>query len=42
MHEREAERLRAELVHLDATLRLFDPDTDPTVIEPLRRFPRAT
>lgn len=42
MHERETERLRAELVHLDSTLRLFDPGTDPAVIEPLRRFPRRT
>ena len=42
MYERETERLRAELVHLDATLRLFDPATDPAVIEPLRRFPRRT
>jgi len=42
MHEREVDRLRAELVHLDATMRLFDPGTDPAAIEPLRRFPRRT
>src|SRR5437016_1072425 len=42
MYEREVARLRAELVHLDATLRLFDPGTDPAAIEPLRRFPRRT
>ena len=40
MHEREVDRLRAELVHVDATMRLFDPGTDPAAIEPLRRFPR--
>jgi hypothetical protein len=42
MHEREVERLRAELVHVDATMRLFDPATDPADIEALRRFPRRT
>ena len=30
MHSREIDRLRAELVHLDATMQLFDPETDPT------------
>jgi hypothetical protein len=29
VHSREIERLRAELVHLDVVLRLFDPSTDP-------------
>jgi hypothetical protein len=42
MYEREVDRLRAELVHVDATMRLFDPGTDPAAIEPLRRFPRRT
>jgi hypothetical protein len=42
MHEREVDRLRAELVHVDATLRLFDPGTDPADIGALRRFPRRT
>jgi hypothetical protein len=42
MYEREIARLRAELVHVDATMRLFDPGTDPAAIEPLRRFPRRT
>jgi hypothetical protein len=42
MYEREVDRLRAELVHVDATMRLFDPATDPADIEPLRRFPRRT
>jgi hypothetical protein len=42
MHEREVDRLRAELVHVDATLRLFDPGTDPDDITALRRFPRRT
>jgi hypothetical protein len=30
MHSREIDRLRAELVQLDATMQLFDPETDPT------------
>ena len=34
MHEGEIDRLRTELVHLDATMRLFDPDTDPDDIMP--------
>lgn len=42
MHEREVDRLRAELVHVDATMRLFDPGTDPDDIAALRRFPRRT
>lgn len=42
MHDREIDRLRADLVHLDATLRLFDPDTDPGGIPALRRYPRRT
>jgi hypothetical protein len=42
MFEREVARLRAELVHVDATLRLFDPGTDPADIGALRRFPRRT
>ena len=29
-------------MHLDATLRLFDPGTDPADIAALRRFPRRT
>jgi hypothetical protein len=42
MHSREIDRLRSELVHLDATLRLFDPATDPDDIPALRRYPRRT
>jgi hypothetical protein len=42
MHDREIDRLRADLVHLDATMRLFDPDTDPGGIPALRRYPRRT
>ena len=42
MYEREVERLRAEPVHVDATLRLFDPGTEPATIGALRRFPRRT
>jgi hypothetical protein len=40
MHNREIGRLRAELIHLDATLRLFDPATDPEIIPALRLLPR--
>src|SRR5215212_7069610 len=42
MHSREIDRLRAELVHLDATMQLFDPDTDPSDVPALRRYPRRT
>src|SRR5437764_145315 len=42
MHQREIERLRVDLVHVDATLRLFDPDTDPYDILPRRRLPKRT
>ena len=34
MHEREIDRLRADLVHLDATMRLFDPNVRPKDIRP--------
>jgi hypothetical protein len=37
MHSREIDRLRRELIHLDATLRLFDPATDPQGIPALLR-----
>src|SRR5437016_5485949 len=42
MHSREIDRLRAEIIHLDAVLRLFDPDTNPDDIHALRRHPRRT
>jgi hypothetical protein len=42
MHGREIDRLRAELVHLDATLRLFDPDTEPSDVPALYRYPKHT
>jgi hypothetical protein len=42
MHSREIDRLRAELVHLDVTMRLFDPDTDPEDIPAIRGYPRRT
>ena len=42
LHNREAERLRAELIHLDATLRLFDPHTDPEAIDGKLLYPRRT
>ena len=42
MHTREISRLRVELVHLDATLRLFDPATNPNDIPATRRYPRRT
>src|ERR1700676_2770601 len=41
-HERQIDLLRADLVHLDAALRLFDPDTDPDDIMPRRRVPRRS
>jgi hypothetical protein len=42
MYSREIDRLRAELVHLDATMQLFDPETEPSNIPALRRYPRRT
>jgi hypothetical protein len=42
MHMREIDRLRAELVHLDATMRLFDPEANPEDIFGKRRFPTRT
>ena len=42
MHSHEIDRLRAELVHLDATMQLFDPETDPSDVPALRRNPRRT
>jgi hypothetical protein len=42
MHSREIDRLRTELVHLDATLRLFDPETDPADVPALYRYPKRT
>ena len=42
MHARELGRLRATLIHIDATLRLFDPETDPHDIPALRQHPRRT
>jgi hypothetical protein len=40
MHEREIDRLRSALIHLDATLLLFDPRTDPEDIPSRRRNPK--
>jgi hypothetical protein len=42
MHGREIDRLRAELVHLDYTLKLFDPALDPEDLPALQRRPRRT
>jgi hypothetical protein len=40
MHEGEARQLRAELIHIDAVLRLFDPETDPEGLPISKAFPR--
>src|ERR1700730_7575623 len=42
MHQRDIDRLRGDLVHIDATMRMFDPGTDPDDIMPRRRFPRRS
>jgi hypothetical protein len=42
MHNREIDQLRSELVHLDATLRLFEPYGLPEEIAPKHRWPRRT
>src|SRR4051794_23560353 len=41
MHSREADRLCAALIHIDATLRLFDPATDPNDIQAVRCHSRC-
>src|ERR1051325_6372720 len=40
IHSREIDRLRSALIHLDATLLLFDPQTDPEDIAPRKRNPK--
>jgi hypothetical protein len=40
MHQREIDRLRSTLIHVDATLLLFDPGTDPEDIAPRKRNPK--
>src|SRR4051794_33295311 len=42
LHTRELDQLRATLIHINATLWLFDPETDPNDIPALRRYPRRT
>ena len=39
--EREAEALRLQLAHLDATLLLFKPDADPAAVRPKRPAQRT-
>jgi hypothetical protein len=41
-HQREIERLRGEIVHLDAVLRIFAPDSKPEHILPKYRRPRRS
>src|SRR5947207_14758153 len=42
LHQAVIDQLRANLAHVDAVLRLFDPETNPEDIEGKRRFPRRT
>jgi hypothetical protein len=42
MMEQTAEQLRADLVHIDAVLRLLDPHNEPETIGALRIVPRRT
>jgi hypothetical protein len=39
--ETKARRWRARLAHVDATLTIFSPDTDPEAIQPKRRYRRS-
>jgi hypothetical protein len=39
--ERKIARERTQLAYLDSTLRMFSPDTDPTLIPPKRPFRRT-
>jgi len=40
MLEATAEQLRADLIHIDAALRILDPATEPEAIGAIRQFPR--
>src|SRR3981189_1699562 len=42
LHEADINRLRADLIHLDSVLRLFDPELNPEDIAAQKRFPRRT
>lgn len=42
MHNREIDRLRTEILHLDFVLRLFDPDTEPADVGIVNVRPRRT
>src|SRR5258708_35208231 len=39
--ERKITRQRVNLAHIDATIRLFSPDTDPNAIPPKRTYRRT-
>jgi hypothetical protein len=39
--ERKINRQRADLVHIDATIRLFSPETNPETIPPKRPYRRT-
>ena len=39
--EKKTGRLRASLLHVDASIRLFSPDTDPDAIPPKRSYRRT-
>ena len=39
--ETKARRWRTRLAHIDATLTIFSPDTDPEAIQPKRRYRRS-
>src|SRR4030088_2129218 len=39
--ETKARRWRARLAHVDATLAIFSPDTDPEAIQPKRGYRRS-
>ena len=42
LHQREIDRLRAEFVHIDAVLRIFDPAAIPSDIAARKRYPPRT
>jgi hypothetical protein len=39
--EKKVRHLRASLAHIDATIRLFSPETDPNAIPPRRTYRRS-
>lgn len=42
LKEKEIDALRADLIHLDRSIQMFDPEADPECIPARQRFPRRS